>query len=169
MSTQRRLFLAVGFATWIVAAGCSDNPAAVRAIGLHPDMTEEQYPIPGPSPSVTDSSGTPLISWSALSGATSYTVSLVYYDIYDQWGSYDAYIGPSLLGEITTTTSTSYLDTGNVYTGSFECRWYPHYGSPYYGNSVGILYAYAVQATFPHGTSDISYYPVVAPIAPCYS
>jgi hypothetical protein len=52
MSTYRRLFLALGCASWIVAAGCSDNPAAgreeideslieaVRAMGLRTDMIE---------------------------------------------------------------------------------------------------------------------------------
>jgi len=169
MLTYHRLFLALGCASWIVVAGCSDNPAAGRAMGLRTDMIEDQYPIPGPIPSVSNSNGTPLISWSALSGATSYTVSLVYFDIYDQFGWQDGYVGPYFLSEITTTTSTSYLDTGNVYTGSYECRWWSGGYSPHpsYGNVVGFAYAYAVQATFPHGTSDISYYPILAPILAC--
>jgi hypothetical protein len=169
MSNYRRLFLALGCASWFVAAGCSDSPTAQRteetkslvevigAMGPRTDMIENT--IPGPYPiSITNSNGTPLISWSALSGATSYTVSLIYLQIQDDinW-IVDGY----WVSELTTTTSTSYLDTGNVYTGESYCSlWY--YQGPF------TFFVYAVQATFPHGTSDIFYYPVEAPIAQCF-
>jgi hypothetical protein len=118
--------------------------------------TRSRYPIPGPgSLSITDSNGTPLISWNALSGATSYTVSLITYDGYNGFGYTNRWAS-----QIATTTSTSYLDTGNVYTGSYECifdgDWEPY----------SYMYEYAVQATFPHGTSDVfSFSRHVAPIA----
>jgi len=119
------------------------------------DATQKLYPIPAPYPSVSDSNGTPLISWSAVPGATSYTVWLIDYWVRDNinWEIYDAWSY-----EITTTTSTSYLDTGNIYTGMDACN---------YQSGPFTIPAYAVQATFPHGTSDIFYYPVVAPIKMC--
>ncbi|HEU4562663.1 MAG TPA: M57 family metalloprotease [Longimicrobium sp.] len=123
--------------------------------------TQRLYPIPGPYPvSVTNSNGTPLISWTAMSGATSYTVSLVYYDIYDGYGGPDIY--QRWVWPTTTTTSTSYLDTANVYTGSHECtydNWSP-------GGWKGSYYTYAVQATLPHGTS-VLVPQVEAPVAVC--
>ena len=168
MSTYRRLFFALGCASWLVSAGCSDRPTAQRtekteslvnavgAMGPRTDMIED--PIPGPWPiSVTNSNGTPLISWSALSGATSYTVSLLYFEINANWE-----VMNSWAWELTTTTSTSYLDTGSVYTGSVEAC-----PTGTWDSGRAFLFAYAVQATFPHGTSDIYYSPVEAPISPC--
>jgi hypothetical protein len=116
--------------------------------------TRTLYPVPGPySPSVTHSNGTPLLHWAAVPGATSYTVSLIYYEMYDNinWEIY--YISdPQIL---TTTTSTSYLDTGNVYTGSHECMGYGYY----------YFATYAVRATFPNGSTSENQ--VLAPIGPC--
>jgi hypothetical protein len=129
--------------------------------------TRTLYPVPGYWPSVTHSNGTPLIKWAAMPGATSYTVSLLTFDIYDHYGWYDGLLGPSV-SQITTTTSTSYLDTGNVYTGSYECRFNPTFGSPQhpqYGYFVGKFYLYSVQATYPQGTGDPVW--VIAPIGEC--
>lgn len=152
MSTYRRLFMAFGCVLGIVVAGCSDNPVAGRAMGSRTDMMEDQY-IPAPYPSVTNSNGTPLISWSAVPGTTSYTVSLILYEMYDNinWEIYR-----SSVFEIATTTDTSYLDTGNVYTGGYECR--VGYPGPF------VFATYAVQATSPYGTSDVANSQVLAPI-----
>jgi hypothetical protein len=118
--------------------------------------TQRRYGIPAVYPDVTNSSGTPLISWTAVPGATSYTVLLIYYEINENWE-----VVNSWAWEITTTTSTSYLDTGNAYTGSVEaCPTGP------WGTSA-FLFAYAVQATFPNGTSDVSNSQIGAPISPC--
>jgi len=120
--------------------------------------TQKRYPIPGPSGlSITDSNGTPLISWSALSGATGYTVSLITFNTHN--GSYTNHF----VSQITTTTNTSYLDTGNAYTGVYECNW--DWG--WDGETYGAWYEYAVQATFPHGTSDVLYSRHYANIAQC--
>jgi hypothetical protein len=120
--------------------------------------TQKRYPIPGPSGlSITDSNGTPLISWSALSGATGYTVSLITFNTHN--GSYTNHY----VSQITTTTNTSYLDTGNAYTGVYECNW--DWG--WDGETYGAWYEYAVQATFPHGTSDVLYSRHYANIAQC--
>jgi hypothetical protein len=172
MSTYRRLFLALGCASWIVAAGCSDNPVAGRAesdkslaeagraMGLRTDMIEDQY-IPAPYPSVTNSNGTPLISWSAVPGATSYTVSMIYYEMYDNI-NWEIYYSSGW--EIATTTDTSYLDTGNGYTGGYECLFYTGGWGPAWGPPRAYFFTYAVQATTPEGTSDISNSQVLAPI-----
>jgi hypothetical protein len=120
--------------------------------------TRSRYPIPGPSGlSVTDSNGTPLVSWNAVSGATGYTVSLISFNT--QNGSYtNHWVSP-----ITTTTNTSYLDTGNVFTGVYECNW--DWG--WEGQTYGVWYEYAVQATFAHGTSNVLYSRHYAYIAQC--
>ena len=121
--------------------------------------TRSRYPIRGPaSLTVTNSSGTPLISWAAVPGATSYTVSLITFSTYN--GNYQNHG----LSPITTTTGTSYLDANNVYTGAYECN---YGGGDLGGDSWGYWYEYAVQAHFPHGTSSYLYSRHYAPIAQC--
>jgi hypothetical protein len=118
--------------------------------------TRSRYPIPGPgSLSVTNSSGTPLISWGAVSGATSYTVSLITFNTVN--GNYQSH----WLNPITTTTSTSYLDVDRVYTGVYECSSDWGWG----GETQGAWYEYAVQANFPHGTSPYLNARIYAPVA----
>jgi len=120
--------------------------------------TQKRYPIPGPgSLTVTNSNGTPLISWAAASGATSYTVSLITFNTVN--GQYqNHYLSP-----ITTVTGTSYLDVDNVYTGVYECN----YDWGWDGQSQGAWYEYSVQAHYPHGTSSYLYSRHYAPIAQC--
>lgn len=120
--------------------------------------TQKRYPIPGPgSLTVTNSGGTPLISWAAASGATSYTVSLITFRTVN--GNYQSHG----LSPITTTNSTSYLDVGNVYTGVYECN----FDWGWEGQSEGYWYEYSVQANYPHGTSSYLYSRHYAPIAQC--
>ena len=133
--------------------------------------TQHSYPIPGPEwIYVSDSTGMPLISWPAVPGATSYTVSLITYDMYENnsWSSGNYSYQYAYASQITTTTSTSYLDTGNVFSESWswQCIW-GNSNPPQYPGWVGVAWAYAVQATFPHGTSDIFYSTVIAPISQC--
>jgi hypothetical protein len=118
--------------------------------------TQSRYPIPGPgSYSVTNSNGTPLISWAAVSGATSYTVSLITFNTVN--GQYqNHWVNP-----ITTTTSTSYLDVDRIYTGVYECTYDWSWG----GETQGAWYEYAVQANFPHGSSPVLNSRFYAPIA----
>jgi hypothetical protein len=120
--------------------------------------TQKRYPIPGPGGlSVTDSNGTPLISWTAASGATSYTVSLITFNTVN--GNYQNH-WVSALGN---TTSTSYLDYNNSYTGQYQCE----YDWGWNGETQGAWYEYAVQAHYPHGTSDVLYSRHYAPIGQC--
>jgi len=130
--------------------------------------TQYTYPIPGPEwISVTDSTGMPLISWAAVPGATSYTVSLITYDKYENGGWWHSYeYRYAYTSQIATTTSTSYLDTSNVFTESWECTWAPN-NPPQYPEWVGVAWEYAVQATFPHGTSGVFSSRVTAYISPC--
>jgi hypothetical protein len=118
--------------------------------------TQKRYPIPSPGwLSVTDSNGTPLISWAAVSGATSYTVSLITFSTSN--GNYTNHWADP----ITTTTSTSYLDVDHVYTGVYECS----YDWDWNGETRGAWYEYAVQANYPHGSSNILHSRHYAPIA----
>lgn len=118
-----------------------------------------RYPLPGPSGlSVTSSSGTPLVSWNAVTGATGYTVSLITFNTVN--GNYQNHYYTTL----GTTTGTSYLDIDNVYTGVYECNW--DLGWPE-GETQGVWYEYAVQATYANGTSPILYSRHYAPIAQC--
>ncbi len=117
-----------------------------------------RYPLPGPSGlTVTDSNGTPLVSWNAASGATGYTVSLINFNTVN--GNYQNHFF-STLG---TTSGTSYLDTNNTYTGVYECNW--DWG--WEGQTQGVWYEYAVQATYAKGNSPILYSRHYAPIASC--
>lgn len=120
-----------------------------------------RYPLPAPSGlSVTDSNGIPLVSWNATSGAIGYTVSMITFNTVD--GSYTHHYSTTL----GTTTSTSHLDTGNSYTGVYECN----YDTGYTGGESqtrGAWYEYAVQATYAKGTSPIMYARNYAPVAWC--
>ena len=130
------------------AGFASSDLTAVRA----------RYPLPGPSGlTVTNSNGTPLISWNAMSGATSYTVSLITFNTVN--GSYQNHYYTTL----GTTNGTWYLDGGNVYTGVYECN----YDTGWEGQTQGAWYEYAVQATYAKGNSPILYARHYAPIAQC--
>jgi hypothetical protein len=130
------------------AGFASSDVTAVRA----------RYPLQGPSGiSVTNSNGTPLISWNAASGATGYTVSLITFNTTN--GNYQNHYFTTL----GTTIGTSYLDTGNTYTGVYECN----YDWGWEGQTQGMWYEYAVQATYTKGTSPILNVRIYAPIAQC--
>jgi hypothetical protein len=117
------------------------------------------YPLPAPGGlSVADQGGVPLVSWSAVAGATSYTVSLITFSTVN--GQYQSH----WRSPITTTTSTSYLDVNNVYTGVYECN----YDWGWNGESHGAWYEYSVQANFPGGSSNYLHSRHYAPVAQPY-
>jgi hypothetical protein len=130
------------------AGFASSDLTAVRA----------RYPLPAPpSLSVTNSNGTPLISWGAASGATGYTVSLITFNTAN--GNYQNHYYTTL----GTTTGTSYLDVNNAYTGVYECN----YDWGWNGETYGAWYEYAVQANYANGSSPILNARIYAPMAPC--
>lgn len=111
---------------------------------------------PQPTLSVSNSGGYPLISWSALAGATSYTVELVTTETETnrQTAASQSWTYNETRG---TTTGTSFLD-GYAYTGDSMCTF------SNYPIVTRITYRYRVTATFSGGTSFST---VAAPISTC--
>ena len=156
--TRISRFRAASFATVLLLAAlaaCSDAPtgATLGAETAGPALTT----YPAPTLSVSNSGGYPLISWSALAGATSYSVELVQNrtEIVKATFATSTSVYTYPLGS---TTGTSYLDTSNAYTGSSMCT--------SYGTYVTVMnrYTYRVRAHFVDGTSVAS---IAAPVAPC--
>lgn len=110
------------------------------------------YPLPFPATmTVTESGGYPLVSWSAVSGAISYTVNLFTQEG-EESGVYN-YSYSTLL--VSGTTATSYLDTSHTWTGVYEC-----YDENWLGRH-SHMYEYEVVSTFANGTSSrFSYAPI---------
>lgn len=105
------------------------------------------------SMTVTNSSGHPLVSWSPVPEAVSYTVSLITYSSNTGDGTYQNRYFTTLA----TTAGTSYLDTDNSYTGMYECT----YSDPW-GNPRGAAYEYGVTSHFANGTSLSRHYASIA-------
>jgi len=132
-------------------AACSDAPtgAAITA----PDQSALFNTAP--TVTVTNSGGTPLISWGALAGATSYSVGYsAHYTVLFNGKVYGS-VSNYPLGS---TSGTSWLDTTNSYTGVTQCI------SEFPGETERMEYRYVVTATFANGTSTTR---VAAPIAHC--
>lgn len=136
----------------VALAACSDVPTGATAKADQPAAFNT-----APTVTVTNSGGYPLISWSALAGATSYTVA------------YNEYVTiiykPSLnTGSeeldlpLVTTTGTSHLDTGRAYTGDSSCTSYGTY------QTRMKQFRYRVTANYPTGTATTF---VAAPVSPC--
>jgi hypothetical protein len=128
----------------LLLAACADAPTGVvREPGTAgPALTV----YPPPSPSVSNSGGTPLVSWSGLTGATSYAVSFVMIETEtnrqtaeSQTWTYEYPLG--------STSGTSYLDTSNTWTGTHMCTYASN------GIVTRYVYRYRVTATFVDGTS----------------
>lgn len=136
-------------------AACSDAPTGVApsAETAAPALTV----YPAPSVSVSNSGGAPLVSWSALSGATGYAVSLI---IIETQTNRQTAEGTTWTDEypLGSTSGTSYLDSSNGYTGDHNCVYNA------YPIVTRIMYRYRVMATFSGGTSSTT---VNAPIAFC--
>lgn len=115
------------------------------------------YPLPKPVLSVTNVGGTPRVNWSALSGATSYSVVFYVNWLYSNkaTGEHGNTEDPYPLGS---TTGTSWLDTGRSYTGATFCDW--SYGLETSRES----YKYHVTAHFTTGTSFAF---INAPVGEC--
>lgn len=143
-------------ATLLVAAAlaaCADVPtgAATAESG-----TVALNTYPAPVASVSNSGGQPLVSWSALSGATSYDVTLAISWSYSNRGTGDYHSGVDTT-HVGTTTGTSLLHAA-AYTGVSSCS--ASYGYEVYRE----VWRYRVTAHFAGGTSTST---VFAPIADC--
>jgi hypothetical protein len=134
-------------------AACADAPtAAVTTAADSPAALNT-----APAVTVTNSGGNPLLSWSALAGATSYSVVLVETETQTnrqtaestQW-SWEYPLG--------STTGTSFLDTSYAYTGTSLCTY------TNYPIVTRVNYRYRVTAVYANGTASSS---VFAPVAPC--
>ena len=110
-----------------------------------------------PAVSVTNSGGTPLVSWGALSGATSYTVKLLH--TVSVGSRTDGSWSDTYTTLVGTTTSTSILDTASTWTGVSSCfRQWPD------GSTRKDAWRYEVTATFPTGTTRTTAF---APVGEC--
>jgi len=110
--------------------------------------TSALYPLPAPSVTVSNVSGVPEVSWSALVGATSYDV--VYNINLRQTIGGHVYVWNSN-SSLWNTTGTSWLDSGSVYTGVSTCfTSYPD------GSSEQETHSYRVTAHFPNGSQTTS-------------
>jgi hypothetical protein len=134
-------------------AACADAPTAAVATAADQPAAFNT----APTVTVTNSGGHPLISWSALSGATSYTV------VYNE--SVTIIAKPSLATSseeydwpLATTTATLYLDTGRTWTGDSSCTAYGTYQTRI------KQFRYRVTANYPTGSATTS---VAAPVSPC--
>ena len=119
--------------------------------------TRTLYPLPIPTVTVTSSGGTPLVGWSALTGASGYTVKelntvSVRSKVEPSWSdTYTRTVG--------TTTGTSILDTGATYTGVSSCF------DEFPDNTTRTeRWQYEVTAQFPTGTTKRL---VAAPVGYC--
>jgi hypothetical protein len=147
------VFRLASCAAVLLLAACADAPTGIATAA---DTAPAMNVYPAPVLTVTNSGGYPLISWSALAGATSYTVELVNYEMETnrQTAESNSWTIYSTRG---TTTGTSFLD-GYAYTGDSMCS---------YTNwpiVTRITYKYRVTATFAGGTSSAL---VAAPISNC--
>jgi hypothetical protein len=136
-------------------AACSDAPTPVAPSAADAPAALNTYPAPVAS--VSNSGGTPLISWSALAGATSYSITevIIETETNRQTAESNSWRYETALGS---TTGTSFLDTSNAYTGDWMCS---------YNNYPIVLrysYRYEIVATFSGGTSKTS---IAAPVASC--
>ncbi len=113
--------------------------------------------LDAPVVTVTNSGGYPLISWSAVAGATSYSVVLQKTRTIIDKATF-ATESQSWDYPLGSTGGTSFLDTSNAYTGKFNCTSYGTY------TTVWMRYRYIVTATSATETSSTV---AAAPVAPC--
>lgn len=134
-------------------AACADAPTSPRA-----SVAEQPAALnTAPTVTVTNSGGTPLLGWGALSGAVSYSVVLVETETQTnrQTAASNTWEWRYPLGS---TTGTSFLDTAHGYTGTFRCTYSA------YPIVTRVLYEYEVTATYANGSAATT---VNAPIATC--
>jgi len=145
----RFLRLAAALSLAVLAGGC-ESPTTGGAATRAP--SQPAYVLPAATVTVTNSGGYPLVSWGALTGATSYTVNLITYNTAN--GAYQS----RYFTFLASTTGTSYLDSAHAYTGVYQCD-----GAEGPDGVVrGHWYEYEVVSSFPDGTSSARHY---APIA----
>lgn len=135
----------------LLALGACDT---TRSTSPDPTETRARLSYSSASPTVSNSGGTPLVSWNAVTNATGYTVRFIILRYVN--GSY-AGRGISTLAS---TTGTSYLDTSHSYTGQWSCSDEGPDGSTY-----TYVYEYEVITTRSDGTTLSER--VYAPVGEC--
>jgi hypothetical protein len=149
---HRKPFFRLAAALLAGLAAC-DSPTANSAVA-DGHQGQPRLTLPLAALSVTNSGGTPLLSWSPVAGATSYTVRLINYRTVN--GAYQRRFFTTFGNQ----TTTSYLDSAHTYTGVYQC---PGDEGPD-GNFYGFWLEYQVVAL---SATDSSSARIYAPIAEC--
>ncbi|HEX6040300.1 hypothetical protein [Longimicrobium sp.] len=152
MNRTRAPLLAAALVLTALLSACADAPTAlISAADQAPALNT------APTVTVTNSGGNPLISWSALSGATGYTVQYQENRTIIVKATFESRSEQSV-STLATTTSTSHLDTSHAYTGKSFCS-----SSGTFETRI-TNYRYVVTAHYATGDASTS---VAAPVSPC--
>ena len=118
---------------------------------------QKMYPLPRAVLTVTNSGGHPLLSWGAITGATSYSIQIL-----ETWTERNGQTTTTWTDyyPVGTTTGTSLLDSSRTWTGKWSCTTtytLTHWESMRYHYQITTYYGsdYSVAA------------PVQAPVGPC--
>lgn len=131
--------------------GCTANQAWIGFSFWDKVSAVSLYPIPAPSGVTVSYSagGVPTLSWQPVAGAQYYRV-VYWIDSYWTSPEYGSMLTYGTLGEVGTTTGTSFTDWSKVYVGPIGNCYYYYESVPEWETRT---YAYGIEAVLANGTS----------------